>query len=58
MYTKEQILKSERCAYIREVAEILGRISWVEAGKFIKARLVTNSLRETNEILYALRIRK
>jgi len=56
-YTKEQVLRSERCEYIRSVALILGRVSWIEAGKFVRSRLVTRSLREANEVLYALGIR-
>ena len=57
-YTREQILRSERCSYIRDIARILGRVSWIEAARFIRPRLVSRSLRETNEILYALEIRK
>ena len=56
-YTKEQILRACRCEYIRNVALILGRVSWIEACRFVRTRLVTNSLREANEVLYALGIR-
>ena len=56
-YTKEQVLRSERCEYIRSVALILGRVSWIEACRFVRNRLVTNSLKEANEVLYALGIR-
>jgi hypothetical protein len=57
-YTKEQIIRSSRCEYIRDIAVILGKVSWIEAIRFIRARLVSNSLREANEILYTLGIRK
>jgi len=56
-YTKEQILRASRCQYIRDIAQILGRVSWIEAGKFVRTRLVTNSLRETDEILRTLGIK-
>jgi hypothetical protein len=56
-YTKEQVIHASRCQYIRDLAQILGRVSWIEAGRFVRARLVTNSLRETDEILRVLGIR-
>jgi len=56
-YTKEQILRACRCEYIRNVATIMGRASWIEACRFVRTRLVTNSLKEANEVLYALGIR-
>ena len=57
-YTKEQIIRSERCQYIRDIAILMGRFNWGDAIRFVRARLVTNSLREANEILYELGIRK
>ena len=57
-YTKEQILRAERCQYIRDIATLMGRFNWGDAIRFVRARLVTNSLREANEILYILGIRK
>ena len=57
LYTKEQIIRAERCQYIRDIARILGRVSWIEACRFVRTRLVTNSLKEANEILYELGIR-
>ena len=57
-YTKEQVIHACRCEYIRDIARILGRVSWIEACRFVRTRLVTNSLREANEILYELGIRK
>ena len=56
-YTKEQILRACRCEYIRSIATIMGRVSWIEACRFVRTRLVTNSLKEANEVLYALGIR-
>jgi len=57
-YTKEQILHASRCEYIRDIATLMGRFNWGDAIRFVRARLVTNSLREANEILYELGIRK
>jgi len=56
-YTREQILRSERCSYIRDIAQILGRVHLGDALRFVRSRLVTNSLKEANEILYELGIR-
>jgi len=56
-YTKEQILRASRCEYIRDVARILGQIHLGDALRLVRSRLVTNSLREANEILYELGIR-
>ena len=56
-YTREQILRSERCSYIRDIATLMGRFNWGDALRFVRSRLVTNSLREANEILYELGIR-
>jgi hypothetical protein len=57
-YTKEQILRASRCEYIRNVATIMGQqFNWGVSLRLIRARLVTNSLREANEILYELGIR-
>ena len=56
-YTKEQILHASRCEYIRDVARILGRVYLGDALRFVRSRLVTNSLREANQILYELGIR-
>ena len=57
-YTKEQILCASRCQYIRDIATLMGRFNWGDALRFVRSRLVTNSLREANEILYILGIRK
>jgi len=56
-YTKEQIIRAERCQYIRDIARILGRVHLGDALRFVRSRLVTNSLKEANEILYELGIR-
>ena len=56
-YTKEQIIRAERCQYIRDIARILGRVHLGDALRFVRSRLVTNSLREADEILYELGIR-
>jgi len=57
-YTKEQVIRAERCEYIRYLAGVLGEVSWIEACRFVRNRLVTNSLKEANEVLYALGIRE
>ena len=57
-YTKEQILRASRCEYIRDVARILGRVHLGDALRFVRSRLVTNSLREADEIIRALGIRE
>ena len=57
-YTKEQIIRAERCQYIRDIARILGRVHLGDALRFVRSRLVTNSLKEANEVLYALGIRE
>ena len=57
-YTKEQILHASRCEYIRDIATLMGRFNWGDAIRFVRARLVTSSLKEANEILYELGIRK
>ena len=58
-YTKEQILRASRCEYIRNVATIMGQqFNWVVSLRLIRARLVTNSLREADEIIRALGIRE
>ena len=56
-YTKEQVIRAERCQYIRDIARILGRVHLGDALRFVRSRLVTNSLQEANEVLYALGIR-
>jgi len=58
-YTKEQILRACRCEYIRNVATIMGQqFNWMVSLRLIRARLVTNSLREADEIIRALGIRE
>jgi len=58
-YTKEQILSACRCEYIRNVATIMGQqFNWGVSLRLIRARLVTNSLREADEIIRALGIRE
>jgi hypothetical protein len=56
-YTKEQVIHACRCEYIRYLARVLGEVSWIESIRFVRSRLVTNSLKEANEVLYALGIR-
>jgi len=57
-YTKEQIIRASRCEYIRDIATLMGRFNWGDALRFVRSRLVTNSLKEANEILYILGIRQ